>query len=64
MIFLEGGGGGGGGRLQPFQEYFTYIEPIVHQSWVKTGEPGQMNEELIQISLRMTATRNIRIAFI
>ena len=39
-----GGGGGGGGRggegegsggmgwcLQPFQEYFTYIEPIVHQ---------------------------------
>ena len=26
--------------LQPFQEYFTYIEPIVHQRWAKTGEPG------------------------
>ena len=26
--------------LQPFQEYmyFTYIEPIIHQRWVKTGE--------------------------
>ena len=27
--------------LWPFQEYFTYIEPIVHQRWVKTGEPGE-----------------------
>ena len=27
--------------LQPFQEYFTNIEPIVHQSWAKTGEPGE-----------------------
>ena len=26
--------------LQPFQEYFTYIEPIIHQRWAKTGEPG------------------------
>ena len=26
--------------LRPFQEYFTYIEPIVHQRWAKTGEPG------------------------
>ena len=24
-----------------FQEYFTYIEPIVHQRWAKTGEPGE-----------------------
>ena len=24
-----------------FQEYFTYIEPIVHQSWTKTGEHGE-----------------------
>ena len=23
--------------LRPFQEYFTYIEPIVHQRWAKTG---------------------------
>ena len=23
-----------------FQEYFTCIEPIVHQKWAKTGEPG------------------------
>ena len=27
--------------LWPFQEYFTYIEPIVHQRWVKTREPGE-----------------------
>ena len=24
--------------LQPFQEYFAYIAPIVHQRWLKTGE--------------------------
>ena len=24
--------------LRPFQEYFTYIEPIVHRRWAKTGE--------------------------
>ena len=27
--------------LQPFQEYFTYIEPIVHRRWVKTGVPRE-----------------------
>ena len=27
--------------LRPFQEYVTYIEPIVHQKWAKTGEPGE-----------------------
>ena len=27
--------------LRPFQEYSTYIEPIVHHSWGKTGEPGE-----------------------
>ena len=26
--------------LRPFQEYFTYIELIVHQRWAKAGEPG------------------------
>ena len=35
FFFLWGGGGGGGGgeeeELRPFQEYFTYIEPILHQ---------------------------------
>ena len=24
--------------LQPFQEYFAYIAPVVHQRWLKTGE--------------------------
>ena len=27
--------------LRPFQEYFTYIQPIVHRRWAKTGEPGE-----------------------
>ena len=27
--------------LRPFQEYFTYIKPIVHRRWAKTGEPGE-----------------------
>ena len=27
--------------LRYFQEYFTYTEPIVHQRWAKTGEPGE-----------------------
>ena len=27
--------------LRPFQEYFTFIEPIVHRRWAKTGEPGE-----------------------
>ena len=27
--------------LWPFQEYFTYIEPIIHQRWVKAREPGK-----------------------
>ena len=25
--------------LRPFQEYFTYIEPIVHRRWAKTEYP-------------------------
>ena len=29
--------------LRPFQEYFAYIEPMVHQRWAKTGEPGGKN---------------------
>ena len=29
--------------LRPFQEYFTYIEPIVHQRRAKTGELGGKN---------------------
>ena len=29
--------------LRPFQEYFIYIEPIIHQRWAKTGEPGEKN---------------------
>ena len=27
--------------IRSFQEYFTYIELIVHQMWVKTREPGE-----------------------
>ena len=27
--------------LRPFQVYFTYIEPIIHRRWAKTGEPGE-----------------------
>ena len=27
--------------LQPFQKYFTHIEPVVHQRWAKTEEPGE-----------------------
>ena len=27
--------------LRPFQEYFIYIKPIVHQRWEKTKEPGE-----------------------
>ena len=27
--------------LRPFQEHFTYIEPIVNQRWAKTGVPGE-----------------------
>ena len=34
-------GGGRGRGLRPFQEYFTYIGPIVHQRWAKTGEAGE-----------------------
>ena len=29
------------GFLRPFHEYFTYIEPIIHQKWAKTEEPGE-----------------------
>ena len=25
----------------PVEDYFTYIEPIIHQRWAKTGEPGE-----------------------
>ena len=27
--------------LRPFQEYFTYVKPIVHQTCAKTGESGE-----------------------
>ena len=32
--------------LWPFQEYFTYIEPIVNQRWGKTGVPGEKPPDL------------------
>ena len=34
--------------LRLFQEYFTYIEPIVHQRWAKTREPGEINHLTIR----------------
>ena len=40
-VCVGGGGGMRWGRLRPFQDYFTYIEPIVHQRWAKTGECGE-----------------------
>ena len=43
FFFFWWWGGGGGGGLRPFQEYFTYIKPIVHQRWAKTGRPGKKN---------------------
>ena len=39
VVSVKGGEEGAG--LRPFQKYFTYIEPIVHQRWAKTGEPGE-----------------------
>ena len=32
--------------LRPFQEYFTYNEPIVNQSWAKTGVPEEKPPDL------------------
>ena len=39
----------GGGGLHPFQEYFTYIEPIVHQRWANSGEPGKKTKKHLTI---------------
>ena len=46
FFFFFGGGWGGG--LWPFQEYFTYIELILHQRWAKTGEPREKNHLTIR----------------
>ena len=32
--------------LRPFQEYFTYIEPIIKQRWAKTGVPREKPPDL------------------
>ena len=32
--------------LWPFQEYCTYIEPIVNQMWAKTGVPEEKLPDL------------------
>ena len=32
--------------LRPFQEYRTYIEPIVNQRWAKTGVFGEKQPDL------------------
>ena len=43
--------------LRPFQEYFTYIEPIVHQRCAKTGELGGKNH--LTIRKQNLAVRNL-----
>ena len=41
IYFFFWGGGGGGAVYDPFKNIsLNYIELIVHQRWVKTGEPG------------------------
>ena len=51
--------------LQPFQEYFTYIEPVIHQMWVKTREHREnykQNLAFPQVNwarLKTTAVRNL-----
>ena len=45
----EGAGGSWGEGLRTFQEYFTFIEPIVHQRWAKTGEPTEKTPNLSHI---------------
>ena len=32
--------------LLPFQEYFTYIEPIVNQRWMQIGVLGEKPPDL------------------
>ena len=45
--------------LRPFQEYFTYIEPIVLQRWAKTGEPGENHLNIRMQNLAFShVTRN------
>ena len=39
--------------LRPFQEYFTYIEPIVNQRWAKTRVP---RENLSDLSVQNLAS--------
>ena len=53
--------------LLPFQEYFTYIELIVHQRWAKTREPGEKPPDHLLAELgfptcdlaQTTAVRNL-----
>ena len=48
FFFFGGGGGGEWGwgfgyfkNIHLYITHYTYIEPIVHQRWAKTGEPGE-----------------------
>ena len=43
---MGGGGGGGGGGLRHFQEYFTYIELIVHQRWAENRGKNILKQNL------------------
>ena len=42
-ISFEGGveAGVGGGGVKALEEYFSFIERIIHQWWAKTGEPRE-----------------------
>ena len=33
--------------LRPFQEYFTYIQLIIHQRWAKTREPVEKQPDRV-----------------
>lgn len=37
--------------LQPFQGYFTYIEPAIHWRWAQTGVPEEKPPDFLQAEL-------------
>ena len=53
---------------RPFQEYFSYIEPFIHQRWAKSENPGENHLTICKQNLafprdpskaRTTAVRNL-----
>ena len=58
---MGGVGGEGNGGLQPFEEYFTYIEPIVHQRWANTGKPGEKHLPIRKQNLGFPHVNRVRL---